>query len=218
MKIKLFLFFCASVASVLLSVASCATVSGFQSRIEGGGNRPSDRPELNRSPHRLLVLRGRKDAAMEVWLGVQFVTTNDECRSQSMGALLGGAPEVEQAVSDFVRLPPGQTDFSVRFFLDRYLPGHCGWKSIGVEHAEFVPGVNHLPIALSGLAAIRDNGINKQRIDWICQQKKTYATGERLFLSCMLKTPVKFGGPPVSTDGAVIDLDYQLSPAPATEW
>ena len=133
----MFLFLCANFVIVLLSIASCASMSDFRSRIESDGSRPSDRPEPNSSPRSLLVLRGRKDPALEIWLGVKFLTTNDECRSISLGALLAGAPAVAQSVSDFVRLPPGQTNFSVRFFLDRYLPGYCGWKPVGVEHAAF---------------------------------------------------------------------------------
>jgi hypothetical protein len=90
--------------------------------------------------------------------------------------------------------------------------------AVGIEHAQFVPGVNNLPIPLSGVAAIRVGGTDKQVIEWICRQKKDPGQKEKLFLDCMPEKPLRFGGPPISVDGAVIDMDYRLSPAAPAEW
>jgi hypothetical protein len=73
----------AGVVCALFSFGACAYSTNFQPRIEGDSNRESDRPELNSSPHHLLVLRGEKDPSIEVWLGVQFATTNGQCQSRS---------------------------------------------------------------------------------------------------------------------------------------
>jgi len=215
MRKRLLTFSILAIVNAFLPLIAFAYSTNFQARIEGDNNKVLDAPEINNSPHNLLILRGKKDASLELWLGVQFVTTNDQCRTRSLSHAIAGAPVVEQSVGDFVRLPSGQTDFSVRFFLDRYLPGRCGWRAVGIEHAQFVPGENFDSISLSGVATIRDEGVSELKVEWICQQKaySLKSTGPLpLHLSCMPQNAIHKPDSPLSIDGAVVDIDFQLKP------
>jgi hypothetical protein len=191
---------------------SHASVTQFQAHIEGVGSRPADRPELNTSPQHVLVLRGRKDPDLELWLGVELGTSNNQCLSQSWVARLEGAPDGPQSNGDYVRIAPGQTTFSVRFFLDRYRPGRCGWRPLLIEHAEFVPGPDSRPSARSGVAGISDNGQREATIGWICHQDRT-PPSSHASLICTTTKHSPFGVPAISIEGAVLDLDFRLVPA-----
>jgi hypothetical protein len=208
-------FFIASVVGALFPLVACAYTTRFQSRIEGDGNRASDRPELNSSAHNLVVLRGQKDSSIELWLGLEFVTTSDQCRSRSLVQSMVGAPIVEQSFEDFVRVPAGQTNFSVQFFLDRYLPGRCAWRPTGFDHVQFVPELNSGPVSRSGVTGVSSRGRRELTVEWVCQQKSYSLNGTNylpLHLSCLAQNTMRMGYPPISTDGAVIDMNFRLMP------
>lgn len=205
----------AGVVCALFSFGACAYSTNFQPHIEGDSNRESDRPELNSAPHHLLFLRGEKDPSIEVWLGVQFATTNEQCQSRSQFQSQINALFRDQSVGNLVRVPSGQTNYSVQFLLDQYLPGRCGWRPVGIVHTEFVPDSNTGSIALSGVTTIRDDGVSELAIEWICQQKSYSLKGSGplpLHLSCMSHNKIGKPDPPISTDGAVIDMNFQLAP------
>jgi hypothetical protein len=212
-----------TVIAVIVAVfplSASAYGTNFQSHIEGDANRASDMPELNGSPHNLVVIRGNKDSALELWLGLEYVTTNAECRTQSIGHLMSGAPIVEQFVEDFVLVPAGQSNISVQFFSDRYLPGRCGWRPIGIDHVQFVPGLNTGSVARSGVAKIGADGKREIAVEWICQQKSYVLKGTGrlpLHLNCLAQNARGVGYPPISEDGAVIDMDIQLLPGVSSE-
>jgi hypothetical protein len=213
-KISLWIFVLSFLATAF-PLATYAYSLDFQSHIEGDNNNTQDRPSPNNSPHNVLTLRGRKDPSLELWLGVQYVTTNDRCRTRSAAQAMAGAPAVEQSVGDFVRLPSGESEFSVQFFLDRYVPGRCGWRAVGIEHAQFVPGQNSDSISLSGVATIRDDGVDELKADWICQQKAYSLKGTGplpLHLSCVPQNSAHKVDRPISIDGGAVDVDFQLKP------
>ncbi|CAN0643281.1 hypothetical protein [Burkholderia cepacia] len=70
----------------------------FREHAEAAQNRYSDRPEINPSPQRILVIQGHKDPRIELWLDSFYATTRAECRAQTAFARLVGAPDVGQGV------------------------------------------------------------------------------------------------------------------------
>ncbi|MEP9323859.1 hypothetical protein PPMP20_12065 [Paraburkholderia phymatum] len=125
-----------------------------------------------------------------------------------------GAPEVEQAIVDWVRVPKEDRDFSVRFFLDRYEPGKCLWQPFGTYIATFAPSDRQGPGGYSGFTLLRENGRNEVTIDLTCERKFDGVSGDK-YLLCVRRrrTPLNSDiNDTISTDGGIINLDVDLAP------
>ncbi|MGC2961336.1 hypothetical protein ACPUET_15280 [Paraburkholderia graminis] len=206
--------------SVLWSLAEYTTLAQSQPAVmhfteheEQPQNRFIDEPRINPSPRKILVLQGHKDRGIEIWFDSAYSTTNEECRSQSLGNRILGAPNVPQAVIDSMRVPAEQTEFSVRFFLDRYLPGRCDWQPIGVGHAEFEPNVSRGPKGNSGVVAIRPEGKHRTELAWVCHHATSYySKGEEPWLACQTMGRFSIEQTTMSTDGGLVEIKFTLAP------
>jgi hypothetical protein len=182
----------------------------FREHTELAQNRYSDRPEVNPSPQRILVIQIHKDPRIELWLDSLYGTARDECKTQTTFARLVGAPDVPQDVYDSLRLPAGQSDFSVRFFLDRYLPGRCNWQPMGIGHSEFLPEDSPHPHVNSGVVLIRTEGASETEEAWVCHRRENSGTHvEELF--CMAR-PAPLEQQTMSINGGLVKIEFMLAP------
>jgi hypothetical protein len=203
------LMFCAHAA---LAHSDPAFVT-FRAHVEAPQNRGVDRPSINPTPQRTLLLVGRKDPRIEIWFEMRYITREDACQSQTIIGRLAGAPEVPQAIDDSVRVPAGQSKFSIPLSLDRYIPGRCGWYPIGILHAEFEPGVNVGPAGTSGVAPIRAEGKRNVRLTWTCRQTTdSPQSPEKPRLRCdAMDYSVR--DTIVSAEGGVLTIDISMTSA-----
>ncbi|MFX1766597.1 hypothetical protein PWP93_29265 [Paraburkholderia sp. A1RI-2L] len=199
----------------MLAQSQQPAVMEFHQHSEAERNRFFDRPQINPSPGKALVLQGSKDAHIEVWLHLSYGTNNEKCNTQTLFASILGAPDVPQTVTDSVRIPAGKTAFSASFFLDRYLPGRCNWQPFSVSHAEFEPSVGPGPYVMSGVVAIRSEGKRKTKVTWVCHRKPSYLSeDEPKRLECIAGERYSDEDTTVSIDGAVVEVDFTLAPDP----
>src|SRR5215475_9298294 len=70
------------VGSALVAQAQPNLVQ-FREHTEAAPNRYSDRPEVNPSPQRILVIEVHKDPRIELWLDSLYATTREECMTQT---------------------------------------------------------------------------------------------------------------------------------------
>lgn len=183
----------------------------FQEHEEARQNKGFDRPEINPSPQKTLILQGHKSAELEVWFSMGYETSLEKCRTQALLSRVLGAPDVPQTVDEWVRVPAGQTDFSVSFYLDRYLPGHCGWQPFGVLHAEFDPRAITGPLSSSGVVAIRPVGKQRTRLVWTCRQVFDPVDPKKLpHMSCLNTNRRALEDTIVSMDGGVVEVVFTL--------
>ncbi|PCE32336.1 hypothetical protein [Burkholderia ubonensis] len=181
----------------------------FEAHVEAAHNQLSDRPTETDDPHHVLVIQGRKDPKVELWLGIDFASTHPGCQSQTWFGRLFGAPDLPQVVTDNVRLPAGQDRFEVRFFVDRYASGRCGWQPLGVRHAEFVPGVSDGPSGWGGLIAFSDSGRSEATLAWSCQLGVSGASSTDL--DCLTRTRGA-GAMRISSQGGTVNVTFELLP------
>ncbi|CAH2914675.1 MAG: hypothetical protein CPSOU_2540 [uncultured Paraburkholderia sp.] len=187
------------------------SIMQFRQHEEAQHNRPTDKPEVNASPRSSLVISGHKDPGIEIWFDLSYGTTIKQCNTQSVANRMLGAPDVPQAVIDSIQVPAGQTEFSVRFFLDRYLPGGCNWQPMGLGHAEFEPALSQGPTVSTGVVSIRPNGKRSTELAWVCQRAKTfYSSGGQSWLKCHTKQRVSNEQATISTKGGVVDVEFTL--------
>lgn len=187
----------------------------FHEHSEAERDRFFDRPQINPTPGRVLVLQGSKDAHVEVWLSVDYATNDENCKTQTLLAYIFGAPDVAQTVTDSVRIPAGKTTFSARFFLDRYLPGRCKWQPLAASHAEFEPDQAAGPFVESGVVVIRPEGKRRTKLTWVCHRKPSYLSeDEPKRLDCRPGERFSPANTTVSIDGAVVEVDFTLAPGP----
>ncbi len=209
------LVICAVVLTAL-SQAAPARVMNFESHRREPQNSFSDSPELNPSPHADVVIQGKKDPRIELWFIATYSTTNDACRARSLAMVLTGAPKVAQTIYDTVRVPAGESKFSVHIYLDRYSPGRCGWTPIIIDRAEFVPDEARGPGAMTGFVLVGDKGIGRMSFIFRCQRYSNLPGAEpSLVLRCMGIRRRESDGHEVSIDGGIIDIDAQLVPGAA---
>ncbi|KVC96606.1 hypothetical protein WI78_16500 [Burkholderia ubonensis] len=181
----------------------------FESHIEAPHNQLSDRPTETDEPHHVLVIQGRKDPKVELWLGIDFASTQPQCRSQTWFGRLFGAQDLPQVVTDNIRLPAGKDRFEVRFYVDRYDPGRCGWQPLGIRHAEFVPAVSNGPSGWSGLIAFSDAGRREATLVWSCQLGVSSASPTDL--GCLTRTRGA-GAMRISSEGGTVNVTFELLP------
>jgi hypothetical protein len=184
-------------------------------------NRYADRPELNPSPQSILVIQIHKDPHIELWLDSLYGTTNDECRTQTEFAHFIGDPDVSQGVYDSVRLPSGQSDFTVRFFLDRYLPGRCNWQPMGISHSEFLPEDSRHPDSNSVIIAVRQKSppltpgpviVTETKIAWICHREEPRTHAKGLFCHGRPTSLENHANQAMSIDGGFVKIEFALAP------
>jgi hypothetical protein len=185
--------------------------------------RRSDRPEVNPSPQRILVIEVHKDPRIELWLDSDYGTMREECRTQTAFARLLGAPDVTQVVTDSVRLPAGQRDFTVRFFLDRYLPGRCNWQPMGIGHSEFLPEESSHPDVNSGIVLVRPKStplsmqpevVSEMDLAWVCHREEPHTHTKGLFCWPQTRTSSHEHpyGQAISIDGGHMNIEFTLAP------
>lgn len=195
--------------AALVSAQCTAAPTQFQSHVEGQQNRSFDRPTNNPSPQHILVIRGQKASDLELWLGVAYGTTNRECQSQTIWGRIAGAPDIAETTDDYVRVPKGDREFSVSFYLDRYKPGRCNWQPFGTYLAIFIPGENAGKVGISGLTFIHADGLSEVSIDNLCR-RQSYETES--ILSCQEQGPAPHETKSISTEGGVINVNFELAP------
>lgn len=181
----------------------------FDAHVEAQHNALSDRPMETDDPQRVLVIQGSKDPKVELWLGIDFASTEPRCRSQTLLGRVTGAPDVPQLITDNVRLPAGQTHFEIRFFLDRYEPGRCRWQPMGIRHAEFVPGLSAGPSEWSGLIGFSDAGRREATLAWTCQLGMAGTASSHL--GCLTRTRGA-GAMRISSLGGQVNVSFALLP------
>lgn len=185
----------------------------FREHMEARQNRGYDRPDLNPHPEKVLVLKGRKDSRIEIWFDLLYTTTNDACSSQALIGRIAGAPNVPQAVHDSVRVPAGVTGFSANFFLDRYLPGVCGWQSMALGESAFNPSVASHPINHGIVVVTRPKGGKALQRALACHPASLDAShAEKNRLECGWKGFFSEEGTTLSLDGGVVEVEITLSP------
>ncbi|WP_321819654.1 MULTISPECIES: hypothetical protein [unclassified Burkholderia] len=190
----------------------------FREHTELAQNHYSDRPEVNPAPQRILVIQVHKDPRIELWLDSLYGTTNAKCMTQTAFARFAGAPDVPQDVYDSVRLPAGQSDFSVRFFLDHYLPGECKWQPMGIGHSEFLPEDSLHPQVHSGVVGVAHKeiipwgpvGLSETELVWDCHRKENSDTRVK-GLFCMAR-PDSVEKQTMSIDGGLVKIEFTLAP------
>ncbi|WP_206957485.1 hypothetical protein [Trinickia acidisoli] len=203
---------CAFVFAIL-SPSAPARVMPFESHRAEPQNLSSDSPEENQAPRAAVMIRGQKDPRMELWFIAAYSTTNDACRTRSFGQAVWGAPMIAQTVYDSVRVPPGETNYSVQFFLDKYSPARCGWTAIAILRAAFLPDEANGPGGMSGLLAVRDNGADHISVSFLCT-RRTYDYAEpHFYLECLTDAP-SWPGDLLSKGGGVIEVEMLLVPGP----
>ncbi|CAM2170406.1 hypothetical protein PSAC2689_10278 [Paraburkholderia sacchari] len=191
---------------------SHSAILTFHSHVEAPQNTWLDRPGVNSAPQKKLLLTGTKDRRMEVWFYITYVTEAKACQNQTLLARAAGAPEVPQVIYDSVRVPAGETKFSVPLVLDRYIPGRCGWHPSALLHAEFEPDISHGPTFWSGAAAIRPQGRRYVKVTWLCQQTGDYsALEDKTQLACQGIGGYSEESTTVSADGGVVEVDFTLA-------
>jgi hypothetical protein len=204
-----------ALAIVTLSPIVSARVMDFESHRPESQNSPDDSPEQNPVPHATVTIQGEKDPRIELWFIVTYSTTNDACRARSLPMVLSGAPKIPQTIYDSVRVPAGESHFSVHIYLDRYGPGRCGWAPIIVNRAAFLPDEARGPGAMTGLMLVRDNGIGHLSFSLRCRRFSNIAGAEpSLFLECRGVGRPGRDGDELSAGGGIVDVDAQLVPGP----
>ncbi|WP_213305993.1 hypothetical protein [Paraburkholderia sacchari] len=191
----------------------------FREHTELARNRYFDRPEINPSPKRILIIQVHKDPRIELWLDSHYGTTKAECTTQTAFAHLVGAPDVPQDVYDSVRLQAGQSDFTVPFFLDRYLPGRCNWQPMGIGHSEFLPEYSDHPTVHSGVVAVAHRelapwepaGLSETENAWVCRRKENIGTHVKE-LFCMSETPFSVERQYMSIEGGRVKIEFAFAP------
>jgi hypothetical protein len=206
MRLAMLFGLCASAGSV----HAYPTAESFSEHIEGPQNRGIDRPSINPTPHKTLLLTGQKDPRIELRFALTYITQDEACQSQTFAGHLAGAPEVPGSIDDWVRVPVGQSTFSITLFLDRYMPGRCGWYPIAILHAQFEPGVNTGPLTISGVAAIRAEGKPSVKLTLICRQATPSSRPqEKPVLRC-LAVNHSADDMIIAADGGVVTIDVSM--------
>ncbi|MGU7779264.1 hypothetical protein [Burkholderia sp. PU8-34] len=182
------------------------SIMRFEAHVEAPQNTLSDRPMETDEPQRTLVIHGRKDPKVELWLGIDYASTNPACRSQTLLGRMMGAPETTQVIADNVRLPAGQDRFDIRVMLDRYEPGRCGWQPVLVRHAEFVPGVADGPAGWSALVGFSETGRSEATIGWSCRLGMDAASPT--FLGCFATS--RGDVTRISSQGGTVNVSFAL--------
>ena len=110
-----------AIAATLTLLGSCTT-AGFSS------------PDRNPSPQAKLVIVGTKDPGTEVHFRFSFSTHNPECEEKRL--MEGSFPKIRE---DTVTARAGSAEFTVEYFLDKYLAGNCDWRPITIDMAANFP-------------------------------------------------------------------------------
>src|SRR5512134_1474515 len=131
-------------------------------------------PDRNPSPRTKLVITGTRDPATEVHFRFVFSTHHPDCEEKR--PMAGTFPKL---LEDDITVSAGTAEFTVAYFLDRYLPGNCQWRPAAIKMATNLPP-QEFPSALyaswSDVALI---GIAGERPDNLVFRCKRRAPGAR---------------------------------------
>ncbi len=171
-------------------------------------NRLANQPERSASPTKKVTVKGRKDSSLELWLGTEYVTTMEGCRSQAVRETIYGAPKIAQRVTDLKRIPAGTDDFSVDFYLDLYAPGDCGWRPLAIVYGIFDPKMTAGPLAINSVVKVMDGGPSETKLTQRCEVIPTSDTKSGVRLRCLWVggfTPERYS---ISLEGGIVELSY----------
>ncbi|NLP64637.1 hypothetical protein [Paraburkholderia sacchari] len=185
----------------------------FHGHEEAEQNRLIDKPTLNSSPQRLVVIKGHKDSNLELWFELSYTTQAKQCQTQTLAGRVMGAPDTSQEVIDWLRVPAGQTEYSVRFFLDRYLPGRCNWRSLALFRTVFDAAQGARPDGKSTIVVFRPDGRQSTEVTWVCRRKPTQESrGKEAWLTCSTVGPFSPETTIMSDEGGQVEANFTFAP------
>jgi len=114
-------------------------------------------PEVAHTPKHKVTIKGKKPSDINLQIILNFTTTNDSCKQRNY---IEGAVTPRQ-IKD-TRLIPAETNkFNMEFYLDKYIPGRCGWTALSFFYSvdNSTNFKNHG--SLSPLALIDKNKVQK---------------------------------------------------------
>jgi hypothetical protein len=210
LNLKVFLIFLVpiAIATNCIAESSSPVKSGFVSESASSNNRSSDAPSVNNEPEHWLIIRGHKEANLEVWFQITYATTISNCNTRGLFGVIGGAPPESQRINKMIRVPESETDFEVKMAVDHFLPGSCGWKANSLSVSSFLPSLNSGPIGWIGHAFIVPNGPASVTLVDKCQMRIDEYRNQT-FPICMTAPQ---GRIEISENGGVIDLTFTLIP------
>lgn len=185
----------------------------FHAHEEAEQNRLFDKPTLNPSPQRAVVIEGRKDSNLELWFALTYTTQEKQCQTQTLAGRVMGAPDTSQEVIDWLRVAAGQTEYSVRFFLDRYLPGRCNWRSLALLRTVFDAAQGARPDGQSAVVVFRPDGRQSTKSTSVCRRKPTQdSRGKEAWLTCSKVEPFSPETTIISDEGGQVEADFTFAP------
>lgn len=87
-------------------------------------------PEEKQNPKHNLVIRGEKPSDINLRIRLGYATTNDACRKNNY---IEGA-HIPRQLKDTRLILAGTNQFNINFYLDKYIPGRCGWVAQNIYY------------------------------------------------------------------------------------
>ncbi len=204
-----------SLAIALILAFACSTPAASRTSVveffahrEDAQNRASDKPVPKSASTKKVTVLGHKDPAYEVWIGTQYSTNNESCRSHSSASLFLGAPAVPQVVTDLKRVPVGVSDFTIDLYLDQYAPGDCQWLPNGIVYAVFDPQLTAGPQTLNVAFKASAGATTRVKLTQTCSVVPWDQSISGRRLRCLWVerfTPETYS---ISLDGGTAELSY----------
>ncbi len=146
-------------ATVLIGLGGCATAA-----ID---------PVLNPAPQGRLLISGHRDADVEVHFRILYMSEQEECLIER--PFLGG--RVVRIHDDELSIPPGSEEFSAEFFLDKYLPGQCQWRTQQIRVSVNRPPYHSFTAAWHPLVWVGSLGTpGLEEVRYVCRPPKPTST------------------------------------------
>lgn len=125
-------------------------------------------PELAADPESKTVFVIKKPSDMHLRIDLGFRTTSDDCRLNNFIAGVRVA-NTERVVKS---IPAGVTDAVIEFYMDKYVPGKCGWVPAGFLYSVDSNPSHQLAGLWQPLAVFnRRDGLTDVSLDFICQMR-----------------------------------------------
>ena len=208
----------AMLTACTLPVNPDTSIASFSPHRAAPQNRLRDTPVKTPSPAHFLTVEGVKPEQLEVWLSVLYMTRNPSCNSDTMIGALSETPPMAQVVTETYRAPAGASSFRLQIPLDRYAPGDCRWAPALVQRAEFDATREPGPVLVKLFAGLTPNGAKLAQLSFTCSPARVN-TRKVEFERCepppsehwslLTHQPLDQGDPTLSTDGAILKLDYR---------
>lgn len=154
-------------------------------------------PQANDSPQHKLIIRGTKDARLKLGFKLDILTTNDECREYLS---LPGVYR-PRVISETRTVAVGQSQFTVEFWLDKYLSGKCGWTPTIVKHSYSVSGNSEQPGWWGFISVGAPTNPHRLRLKLNCKPYKS-------IIACWDPQMSGFA-PGISSAGDEVEVEYR---------